>query len=70
MQESLLEVAKVCIEWGKKCTSVIVLFPAKKENTSGFFSLMSQIFAERSLEPVRNILLSRELTSIQATSLV
>ena len=70
MQESSLEVPKVSRQFGRKCTAVIVLFPATNENTSEFLSLISHILAERSLDPERKILLSISLTSIQATSLV
>lgn len=70
MIESSLDVAKVSKHPGTKFTAVILLFPAIKLKTSAFLSLISQILADKSLLPVKNMLLSMELTSTHATSLV
>jgi hypothetical protein len=68
MQESSELEAKVSRQPGRNLTVVIDDLPPMKDNTSGFFSLMSQILAVKSPDPVKNIFLSILETSIDTTS--
>jgi len=68
--ESSLETAKVSMKPGTNLTQVMEDSAPKNEQTSGFFSLMSQTLADTSAPPERKMLLSVPQTSSELMSLM